>query len=264
MGDPKPYSRVQSSARMRSWLRERRTMLVQGVAALVAVIVLNAFVLSLTLPESIRWTIVGAMIGAAIVGVCWVMHLSFVIHDRAAVYEIRGAWGEDFTRDVLRRALRRRQVWGVVNGLVTQSGDIDHIVVSRRGGLVVIDSKFYTALTSAQREALIEAGRGHRRSMKGLARTVVPRGYGRHRGQEHIPVTTAIVLWGPARHDVPEPQVVDGVHLMSGDDLYAWLKTLTGEPIPKSFGRELTAELRDWAERQRERTAAKANAPAGS
>ncbi len=263
MGDPKPYSRVQSSARLRPWLRDRRMLLIRMSSVMAGLIAINAFVLSLTMPDSVRWAFIGGMVGAAAIGICWMMHLSFVVHDRSAVYELRGAWGEDFTRDVLKRARRRRQIWGVVNGLATQRGDIDHIVVSRNGGLVVIDSKFRTELTAKDWESMIEAGRGHRRSMEALARSIITRSNGRHRGQERLPITPAIVLWGPARREVAK-QVVEGVHLMSGDDLYGWLKDLDGESIPKAFGRELTDALREWAERQRKESAARATAPAGS
>lgn len=263
MGDPKPYSRMQTRKHLRAWLSRERWG-VAGLAAMLGVLLaIEAALLRFLMPGSYG-IVVGVLTGMVIVGICWAIHVAFLAHEGAGIRHLRGAVGETSTRDVLKRARRRRQVWGVVNGLATQRGDIDHIVVSRNGGLVVIDSKFRTGLTPGDRQSIIEAGRDHRRSMQGLARTIVPRGHGRHRGQEHLPVTTAIVLWGPARHELAEPQVVDGVHVMSGDHLYAWLKTLDGEPIPKSFGRELTEKIHEWAERQRERAAAKANEFAGS
>lgn len=55
---------------------------------------------------------------------------------------IRGAYGEDQTRTELQRAQRAGLVWAWIDSVSLQRGDIDHIVVTRRGGVVALDWAF--------------------------------------------------------------------------------------------------------------------------
>ena len=50
----------------------------------------------------------------------------FLASDSAAVRDLRGAWGEDLTRDALARARRRKLVWGAVHSIQLEKTDLDH------------------------------------------------------------------------------------------------------------------------------------------
>ncbi|WP_166389739.1 nuclease-related domain-containing protein [Nocardioides ochotonae] len=75
--------------------------------------------------------------------------MAFLAHDAEAIWHVRGAWGEDNTRDELQRAKRKRLVWAWVDSVTLQAGDIDHLVVTRNGGLVAIDSKWRSKINDA-------------------------------------------------------------------------------------------------------------------
>jgi hypothetical protein len=60
-----------------------------------------------------------------------------------SIWQLAGAWGEENTRDVLRAAKRRRHIWGWIDSVAIADGDIDHLVVTRDGRLVAIDSKWH-------------------------------------------------------------------------------------------------------------------------
>jgi len=62
---------------------------------------------------------------------------------------LSGVYGEDNTREVLRRARRKRHIWSWIDNLEIQSADVDHLVIAP-AGIYAIDSKWHTTdLTSA-------------------------------------------------------------------------------------------------------------------
>jgi hypothetical protein len=97
-----------------------------------------------TIPGSMRWYLLGlAQAGLAAAGL-HLLNSAFLAHDPQAMSYVRGAWGEDNTRTDLARARRKRLCGGWVNSIELQIGDIDHLVVTRLGGVVAIDSKWRT------------------------------------------------------------------------------------------------------------------------
>jgi hypothetical protein len=54
---------------------------------------------------------------------------------------LSGVYGEDNTRDVLRRARRKRNIWSWIDNLEIQSADVDHLVIAP-AGIYAIDSKW--------------------------------------------------------------------------------------------------------------------------
>ena len=67
---------------------------------------------------------------------------AFLASDGEAIWHLRGAWGEENTRSELQRARRKRLIWGWVDSISLRAGDLDHLVVTRHGGLVAVDSKW--------------------------------------------------------------------------------------------------------------------------
>jgi len=108
------------------------------------------------------------VIGFAAIGTAALVPLSFVLsgyllgfaHGAVAVFivsavgllfllntgstrQLSGAFGEDNTRDELRRAKRRGYIWGWIDNVEVQGGDVDHLVLAP-SGVFAIDSKWHS------------------------------------------------------------------------------------------------------------------------
>ena len=107
-----------------------------------------------------------------------------------SIWQMAGAWGEDSTTDELRKAKRRGLIWGLVNGVATSTGDVDHVVITKRGGIVAVDSKYHAQLRSdtVQRD-LVSAAASARRAR------LIMLSFGRR-----VEVAPLVVVWGD---DVP-------------------------------------------------------------
>src|SRR5690606_126514 len=86
--------------------------------------------------------VLGALHAAMLAIGYYTLRVSFLASDQDAVWQVRGDLGEVNTRDELKRAKRRRLIWGWVDSITVSTGDIDHLVITRRGGVVAIDSKW--------------------------------------------------------------------------------------------------------------------------
>lgn len=218
------------------------------LVALVALIVLETWVLAvLGLPSDQRWYLTGflhAVVAACVLGGIGV---SFLVHEREAVWKVRGAWGEDFTREELARARRKRLIWGWVDSVTVQNGDIDHLVVTKAGGLVAIDSKWRSGADQLDPAAM--ASEANRATLR--ARGVVHTSLGAARGARRAPVrstdvTPLIVVWGPARDAVPEGARVDGVDFVPGEGLLDWLRKLDGDTVDEDAAADLLVQLEEY------------------
>ena len=127
--------------------------------------------------------------------------------------------GEENTIDSLKWAKRRGLIWGWVDGLAIEGGDIDHIVVTKRGGVVAIDSKWhYTLWDDTLQRADTAAQRSARR-----ARLIL---ISLHRRME---VTPLAVIWGGAQQEFETVDVPR--HVIPGGQLSTWLRSLQGEVL---------------------------------
>jgi hypothetical protein len=144
----------------------------------------------------------------------------FLVHG-GHMYRLSGIWGEDNTRDVLRGAKRRGLIYGWIDNLEIEGGDVDHLVIAS-WGLVAIDSKWHTgtldeesvqhdcsrALAAARRARLIL------RSEK----------YG---GEPE----TVVAVWGAQQLQVPAMGMQrEEVTIIRGRNLRGWLKSRRDEP----------------------------------
>lgn len=138
-----PYSRVEFRRRLSVWLRHNLTLVAGLTIGLLVAIALIVAVLLVTMPASpFMWWLLGALPTAMVAAYLHLLHSGFLAHDANAIRHVRGAWGEDNTRSELQRAKRKKLIWGSVDSLGLMYGDIDHLVVTRRGGLVAVDSKW--------------------------------------------------------------------------------------------------------------------------
>jgi hypothetical protein len=79
---------------------------------------------------------------------------------------------------------------------------------------------------------------------EGLARSILRSGRGNHRASGHsVTVLSAVVLWGPAQHDLPPHAESAGIRFVGGTGLVAWLRDLQGQPIDKSAAEDLLRQL---------------------
>ncbi|RYB96180.1 hypothetical protein EUA06_00925 [Nocardioides glacieisoli] len=202
------------------------------------------------------WYLVGVLHAGLVATVLHFLNSAVLAHEPRAVFQLRGAWGEDNTRSELQRAKKRKLIWDWVDSIPLQASDLDHVVVTRSGGVVVLDSKFRTDLTSAGvAEMTVSAARARVRT-EALARTVLPRERsGRRRATgTSVAVTPCIVLWGPARRGMPEEHVVDGVHFVDGNKLVQWLEKLPTSTVSQEAGSDLLIRLRKFRDLQSTRS----------
>ena len=155
-----------------------------------------------------------------------------------SIWQMAGAWGEDSTTDELRKAKRRGLIWGFVNGVATSTGDVDHVVVTKRGGIVAVDSKYHAHLRSdtVQRD-LVSAAASARRAR------LIMLSFGRR-----VEVAPLAVVWGGAQHLLgPEHKSLGNV--VGGRELVPWLRALEGAHIDKATAKQILAELEDHRRR---------------
>lgn len=243
-----PYSRLEFRRRLRSWLSRNRRLFALLTGGLVGLFTFITLLLLATMPASpFRWWLLGTLQTAVVAAYLHMLYAAFLAHDGEAIWHLRGAWGEDNTRDELRRAKRKRLVWGWVDAVGLRHGDIDHLVVTREGGLVAIDSKWrYIAsdtaeMSRAAQKVKLRAEALTRDLLKGDAR-------GNRRARINpLSVTSVVVLWGAAQHGVPEGARVDGIEFIPGRKLVPWLASRTGESVDKAAATDI---LSQWESRR--------------
>jgi hypothetical protein len=243
----KPYSRRMFNRRIREWVGKNLKLLAVLTLGLISSISLVTVVIAGFMPHvPLVWWALGVAHAGLVAMYLLLVQASFFAHDREAVVQLRGAWGEDTTRSELLRAKRRRHVWGWVDSIQLQGSDIDHLVVTRRGGLIAIDSKWrnqgydIAEMAKSARKAGVRA--------EALARSVLARERRvRHRSAANpLAVTPLVVLWGAAQHEVPPGYRAEGVEFIAGRRLVKWLATLDTEAITKTAARDLIARLREY------------------
>lgn len=251
MAKVQPHPRQELRRLKREWHRRNRKVLV-GFTLFVAVILATVTVLLAVVgtPNGFIWYLLGAMHAGAIVA-CWHgVNSAFLAHDARAIHQLRGAWGEDITRDELRKAQRRRLIWGWVDTITLQAGDIDHLVVTRRGGLVAVDTKWRSG-SGADASDMARAAARVRTRAEGLTRSLWRAEPGaRHRAKVHaLPVTPVVVVWGSLQSAIPDGATCDGIEFVAGQKFLTWLDQLDGDPVTKEAAREVLRRLSEFRDR---------------
>lgn len=242
-----PYSRREFRRRFTTWLLHNRGLLAVLTAAMVGLLALVSFLfIALATPSALTWWLLGALQSGLVLAYVHLLHAGFLAHDREAIWHLRGSWGEDNTRGELKRAKRRRIIWGWVDSIALQNGDIDHFVVTRNGGLVVIDSKWRNSAHDVVDMA--KAAEKAKRRAEAIARSLYRiEGKARHRSKASaLPVTPLVVLWGAAQHSLPEHARVEGVDFIAGRQLLDWLRHREGAAVTRAPGKDLLARLEGY------------------
>lgn len=216
-----------------------------------SVILVDAAVLACLLgvgAAAMSMCLLGVVHTASLTVLWYFTNASFLAHHHEAIWQLRGVWGEDNTREELKRAKRKRLIWGWVDSAELQPGDIDHIVVTRRGGVVVLDSKWRNQVSADDVPAMAAASRKAALRAEGVLRSVFKREpQARHRTPtKPVTVTPAVVLWGAARVDVPDDANVDGVRFLDGRRLLEWLSTAEGDGVDRQAARDVIKLLENY------------------
>ena len=248
----RPYPRRAYAALFRGWAQRNLKLMVLVGLAVIALLAFETALMVLFVPASgFRWWLLGAL-QTAVVGVA--LHLinaAFLAHERGAIWQLRGAWGEEATRDELRRSRKKRLIWDWVDSIDLQSGDLDHLVVTRNGGLIAVDSKWRS--DGRDTGTMAESAARARLRAEGVARSLLKAERGSHRARGHaVTVRPLVVIWGPAQHQVPDEWEINGIPFVGGRRLQAWLEDLAGEEVGEGAAKELITELKEFRVRTRE------------
>jgi hypothetical protein len=191
-----------------------------------------------------RWIALGAVWAT----VAWVQLAALLVWVGGSV--IFGRMAASSTEDVLRR--RRRNGWRVAQDATLGRGhDIDHVAIGP-GGVLVIETKWRRdvrddALSWAARQALQGT-----REVSGVLRSVL----------DGAPVIPVVVVWGP-ESSAALPRSTDGVRVIHGPDLSAWLDTFDADRLSpvqvQAAWEQLLAQVtaRDLSERRARRASAR-------
>lgn len=245
MGDIKPFSQRQLSKRRSNWLKRNRLLLGgMVIAALVMAAILTGCLFVIAQGE-VRWYLIGLAHAGTVAAIVLLVNTAFFAHDRDAVIHVRGAWGEDNTRSELATAKRRRLIWDSIDSITLESGDIDHLVITRQGGVLAIDSKWRTDVKAEDITSMANSARTAANRATWLTQTLL----GADRSAKHrakvrpVHVTPLVVMWGPTQHDVPEAFERNGVAFIAGRRLREHLRTLEGHPVDRRAARDLARKV---------------------
>lgn len=242
------FSRRELKRLRREWLRRNRVALTLLSLGLLLALTVSGLLLAWGSHPSWAYYALGLAHAGAVGGCIHMANAAFLAHDRRAIGHVRGAWGEENTREELKRARKKRLVWDWVDSIDFARGDLDHVVITRNGGVVAIDSKWRSQVDAASIHEMTRSGMKSRTRTEGLTRTLLNGERGKRRARSQpVVVTPAVVLWGSAQHEVPGGhQVRDGVHFVAGRHLVAWLGNLDHEPVDKSAAKDLAARLKKF------------------
>ena len=135
-----------------------------------------------------------------------------------------------------------------MDSITLQSGDIDHLVVTRKAGLVAIDSKWRNSVNSDDISSMAASARTAANRVAALAQTLLAADRSaKHRAKiRTISVTPLVVTWGTAQHTVPEAFERDGVAFVSGRRLNDHLRGMDGHPVDRRAARDLCRRVRRY------------------
>ncbi len=240
-----PYPRRELRTLFRRWASRNRGKLAVVTVGAALLIVLETWLLVVSAGAvALRWYLMGGLHVAIVAVYVGAIATTFLVHERGAILQLRGAWGEDFTKDELKRALRKKLIWGWVDSVTVQSGDVDHLVVTRSGGLVAIDSKWRSSAAHLDPVALAREASRARIRAEGIVQTLLASERGSHRARaKSFRVSPLVVVWGNARDAIPRDAMMDGVAIVEGPRLVDWLARLDGDTVDEGAAADILAEI---------------------
>lgn len=250
------YPSTQLAAEFRQFVRRNaRLFAVLTIGQVLLTVLVSAVLIAFWPHGPVLWYVLGAVHAVMLGMLLAAVAATFVAHNKAAIWYLRGAWGEDNTSELLKTAKRRKIVWGFVQSIATRGGDIDHIVVTRAGGVLAVDSKWRNDVTSEVLDSDAAAAVSAARRAESILRsehigTLKRDVRARHRDAGgSFTVTPVVAIWGAVRHEMPEGVHRGGVEFVAGENLLAWLANRSGQPVDQAAATELLAKLAAFRDR---------------
>lgn len=243
----KPFGRRRYNSLARQWGQRNWTLLAVAGVVCLAILGFLTYLIVVLMPDgALKWWSLGAFHVGALAVTGHLLLIAFLAHEKEAIWQLRGAWGEENTREELNRARRNGHVWGWVDSIQLKTSDIDHLVVTKRGGLVAIDSKWRSQADDIP-EMVRSASQAANRA-QGVSRNLLRKGpRGRHRSDsDSLHVTPVVVIWGSEQHRVPSGYEQDGVHFVGGRRLCQWLAEFDRESVSETVARDLLPGLEEF------------------
>ncbi|MGN6251379.1 MAG: hypothetical protein ACTHNS_06145 [Marmoricola sp.] len=247
----RPFPRDEYNRLLRAWAQRNVKLLGALILGMVALVGFETAIAVFLMPDGgFRWWFLGVLQTVAVAMGLHLINAAFLTHEREAILQLRGAWGEDATRDELKRAKRKKLIRGWVDSVGLQAGDLDHLVVTRNGGLIAVDSKWRSEGNDVA--AMARSAAKARLRAEGVARSLLKAERGSHRAKGHaVTVRPLVVIWGPAQHTLRDDGEVAGIPFVGGRRLLAWLKDADGEQVSKATAKETIRELKRFRARTR-------------
>jgi hypothetical protein len=240
VGRRRPYGRVEFWRELRRLLKSNWQLVVGATLALVVC----CWLFSLKI-HGYRL----GLIQASLAGMFVVAFTSLFLLYSGAGWKLVGAWGEDNTRDQLRKAERKDLVWGSIDTVKLKGVDIDHVVVTKCG-VLVIDSKWHAKeqLSNWYLDKDAQAAKEGVSKVSSILRSTnfqkidpdLPR---------ELEVTPVIAIWGAGEGKFLEGiSLHEGVVFLAGKNLQTWLSETYGQgPIRPATGRRIVKAIEQFA-----------------
>jgi len=229
-----PYPRREYGRIFRAWARrDLKALALVGLGVIVLLAIETVLIVVLVPASSFRWWLLGALQAAIVAVGLHLTNAAFLAHEREAIWQLRGAWGEEATRDELRRAKKKRVVWGWVDSISLQAGDLDHLVLTCNGGFVAIDSKWRS--DGRDTAAMAQSANRAKLRAEAVTRTLLKSERGGHRAKAHTAEVKPVVVIE-----------VDGIEFVGGRRLLAWLQNLSGERVDKLAAKDALERLKTF------------------
>ena len=231
MAKQRTYSERLLRAEAKRFLRLFRWDFLQlaGVVAL-----LCAVELILSTPRFFAGLVIGFFVTAlfAIVG------LGFLLNGDGA-FLIAGWLGESHTIEELETAKKAGSIWGGVNNVEAGGRDVDHIILNP-AGVLSIESKWrFKGADDRYLSWAVEKAQHAARQARLILQS---------KGVDYrTDVRPVLVIWGGARRELPDHQVINGVDVLSGSHLVEWLRQRSRGRLAQDHAEALQAKLLTFA-----------------
>jgi hypothetical protein len=205
------WSRREVRKSQRAWLRQNW----QPVGMVAGAFGVFCGLAQIVRPDFLRPYLVGAAVASA----AWLVHYVMVLTSGIAS-KLVGIIGETWTNDQFKGL--PRQGWHVVNHVMLENRDVDHVLLGP-GGFYSIETKFRSEWNNVRRSAAEFAPQAFEDAHSVAGRI------GRPRGKVHA----LVVLWGGGIGSIErEPFEVGGVTFCAGEFLRGYLDSVSFETVP--------------------------------
>ena len=201
---------------------------------IIKTVVLTVVVCAVPLALHSPGYVAGLTQGVMVVAVPAMVVFGFLLSGDGALL-LAGAYGESFTREELATAVTRGFVWSAVHNIEVNRSDIDHLLFTP-AGVLVIESKWRFRGADA---AWLMSAAGQAQAAARKGKLIL---YSKHVGYR-TPVRPVLVVWGGARRELAPVSIIDGVPVVCGQALLGWLERCSHGEFSEQTATELHCRL---------------------